>query len=159
MDFRIGTGYDVHRLTLGYPLFIGGIKIPFEKGSEGHSDGDVLIHAVCDALLGAVNERDIGCHFPDSDPSLKGVDSKVLLAKTMEIVRSKGYECNNIDSVVILETPKLKGYIDKMQEVMAEVMNIDKVKVSVKATTSERLGFTGRGEGVAATASVLVYKK
>ncbi|MFT3737729.1 MAG: 2-C-methyl-D-erythritol 2,4-cyclodiphosphate synthase [Breznakibacter sp.] len=158
MKIRTGFGYDVHRLGAGYDLWLGGIKIEHEKGSIGHSDGDVLVHAVCDALLGAANLRDIGVHFPDNDPSLKGIDSKILLGKTMEILREKGYRVGNIDSTICLQRPKIKDLIPQMQLTLAEVMGIDVEDVSIKATTTEKLGFVGTEDGVAAYASVLIEK-
>jgi 2-C-methyl-D-erythritol 2,4-cyclodiphosphate synthase len=156
MSIRIGIGYDVHQLAENHELWIGGIKIPSEKGSVGHSDGDVLIHAICDALLGALNLRDIGFHFPDTDPELKGIDSKILLKKTIQIIRKNGYELGNLDSTVCLQHPKLNPYIPKMQETIAKVMNVDVSKISVKATTTERMGFVGEGKGISAYAAVLV---
>lgn len=158
VNLRIGNGYDVHRLAEGYGLWLGGIKVEHTKGSVGHSDGDVLIHAICDALFGALAMRDIGYHFPDTDPLLKGVDSKVLLKKTVEKIRQKGYDVVNIDTVVCLQKPKLKLLIPQMQEVLASVMGIDAAQISVKATTTERLGFEGREEGVSAYAVVLLSK-
>lgn len=152
-------GYDVHRLAEGYKLWIGGIEIPFEKGSVGHSDGDVLIHAICDALLGAANLRDIGHHFPDTDPLLKGIDSKIILKKTIDLVRQNGYEVGNIDSTVCLQKPKINPFIVQMAETLAKVMNLDKSQISVKATTTEKMGFTGTGEGISAYATVLIYAK
>ncbi|NLX72057.1 MAG: 2-C-methyl-D-erythritol 2,4-cyclodiphosphate synthase [Bacteroidales bacterium] len=152
-------GYDVHRLAPGYKLWIGGLEIPFEKGSVGHSDGDVLIHAVCDALLGAANLRDIGFHFPDNDPSLKGIDSKIILQKCMQIIRSAGYEVGNIDSTVALQQPKINPYIEEMQACMSEVMGIDKSQLSIKATTTEKMGFVGSGEGISAYAVALISSK
>jgi 2-C-methyl-D-erythritol 2,4-cyclodiphosphate synthase len=159
LGFRIGMGYDVHRLAPGYKLWIGGLEIPFEKGSVGHSDGDVLIHAVCDALLGAANLRDIGFHFPDNDPSLKGIDSKIILQKCMQIIRSAGYEVGNIDSTVALQQPKINPYIEEMQACMSEVMGIDKSQLSIKATTTEKMGFVGSGEGISAYAVALISSK
>jgi len=156
MSIRIGIGYDVHQLAENHELWIGGIKIPSPKGSVGHSDGDVLIHAICDALLGALNLRDIGFHFPDTDPEIKGIDSKILLKKTIQIIRRKGYELGNLDSTVCLQYPKLNPYIPKMQETLAKVMNVDVSKISVKATTTERMGFVGEGKGISAYAAVLV---
>lgn len=153
---RIGNGYDVHRLAEGYALWLGGIHVPHGKGSVGHSDGDTLIHAICDALLGALALGDIGQHFPDTDPALKGIDSKLLLAKTVELVRTKGYDVVNVDSVVCMQQPKLKPHIPRMREVLAQVMGIAVDCVSVKATTSEQLGFEGREEGVSAYAVVLL---
>jgi 2-C-methyl-D-erythritol 2,4-cyclodiphosphate synthase len=158
-NIRIGMGYDVHRLAEGYKLWIGGIEIPFEKGSVGHSDGDVLIHAICDALLGAANLRDIGYHFPDTDPALKGIDSKIILKKTIDLIRQKEYEIGNIDSTVCLQKPKISPFIDHMAETMAKVLGINADQISVKATTTEKLGFTGTGEGIAAYAMVLLSKR
>jgi len=158
VDIRIGNGYDVHRLANGYDLWLGGIKVEHSKGSVGHSDGDVLIHAICDALFGALALRDIGYHFPDTDPTLKGIDSKELLKKTMELIRQKGYDVVNIDSVVCLQQPKIKQLIPQMQEVLARVIGVADDKVSVKATTTEHLGFEGREEGVSAYAVVLLAK-
>ncbi len=157
-NLRIGNGYDVHRLAEGYDLWLGGINVPHSKGSVGHSDGDVLIHAICDALLGALALRDIGVHFPDTDPTLKGVDSKLLLKKVMELVRAKGYEVVNIDTVVCLQQPKIKNLIPQMQQTLAQVMGVEADSVSVKATTTEGLGFEGREEGVSAYAVVLLCK-
>ncbi|WP_026473758.1 2-C-methyl-D-erythritol 2,4-cyclodiphosphate synthase [Alkaliflexus imshenetskii] len=158
LNWRVGMGYDVHQLASGYKLWIGGIEIPFEKGSVGHSDGDVLIHAICDALFGAANLRDIGYHFPDNDPELKGIDSKILLGKTVEILRNSGYEIGNIDSTICLQLPKINPFIPKMQTVLAEVMGISAEQISIKATTTERLGFVGRGEGVSAYAVTMIFK-
>ncbi len=156
MSIRIGMGYDVHQLAEGYKLWIGGIEIPYEKGSVGHSDGDVLIHAICDALLGSLNLRDIGHHFPDTDPTLKGIDSKILLKKTMEIIRNKGYELGNLDSTICLQKPKINPVIPEMQKTLAEVMDVDISQVSIKATTTEKLGFVGEGKGISAYATVLL---
>ncbi|MGQ1890260.1 2-C-methyl-D-erythritol 2,4-cyclodiphosphate synthase [Thermophagus sp. OGC60D27] len=159
MAIRIGMGYDVHQLAEDYELWIGGNKIPSEKGSVGHSDGDVLIHAICDALFGALALRDIGYHFPDTDPQLKGIDSKLLLKKTMQIIREKGYDLGNLDSTICLQAPKLNPHIPQMQETLASVMEVDPSQVSVKATTTEKLGFVGEEKGIAAYASVLLVKK
>ncbi len=156
MSFRIGFGYDVHQLKRGIPLWLGGVEIPHEKGSAGHSDADVLIHAMCDALLGAAALGDIGVHFPDRDPAYKGIKSTILLQRTIELVRSKGYEINNIDSTVCLETPKIKSFIPEMRQQIAATLNVDAALISVKATTEEKLGFTGREEGVSAHAVVLI---
>ena len=158
MNFRIGFGYDVHKLETGYALWIGGIKIEHTKGSVGHSDGDVLIHAICDGLLGAANLRDIGVHFPDTDPNLKGIDSKILLKKTIDIVRSNGFEIGNIDTTICLQKPKLKDLIPTMQKVLANVLEIPSDSLSIKATTTEKLGFVGHEEGIAAYAVVLIEK-
>jgi 2-C-methyl-D-erythritol 2,4-cyclodiphosphate synthase len=158
MKLRVGFGYDVHQLGKNEELWIGGIHVPFEKGSIGHSDGDVLIHAICDALLGAANMRDIGFHFPDTSSELKGIDSKVLLAKTTDLISSKGYSINNIDSTICLEKPKLKNLIPIMQETLSKVMNIEIEDIAIKATTTEKLGFVGKQEGIAAYATVLISK-
>lgn len=158
MSIRIGMGYDVHQLAEGYKLWIGGIEVPFEKGSVGHSDGDVLIHAICDALLGSLSLRDIGYHFPDTDPELKGIDSKILLKKTMEIIRKEGYELENLDSTICLQKPKINPVIPEMQKILAEVMEVEFSQVSIKATTTEKLGFVGEGKGISAYATVLVEK-
>jgi len=158
MKIRVGFGYDVHKLGKNEELWIGGIKIDHTKGSIGHSDGDVLIHAICDALLGAANMRDIGYHFPDTDPNLKGIDSKILLSKTMLIIRKAGYEIGNIDSTIALEQPKLKNLIPSMQKTLAEVMEVSTDDIAIKATTTEKLGFIGTQEGIAAYATVLISK-
>jgi len=155
---RIGFGYDVHRFAEGRELWLGGIKIEHECGLLGHSDADVLIHAICDALLGAANLRDIGYHFPDTAGEFKNMDSKILLAKTVALIREKGYEIGNIDATICAEKPKLNPHIPKMQEVLAAVMNIAQDDISIKATTSEKLGFVGREEGMAAQAVVLIIK-
>ncbi len=159
MNIRIGFGFDVHQLVENVPFTLGGIVIPHHKGAVGHSDADTLIHAVCDALLGAVDLGDIGLHFPDSDPNLKGIDSKILLKKTIGLIAEKGYEIVNIDTTVCLQQPKLRPYIPQMKETLAGVMNLTEDRVSIKATTSEKLGFTGREEGVAVYASVLLNKR
>lgn len=158
MKIRVGFGYDVHRLGEGYEFWLGGIKIEHVKGSIGHSDGDVLIHAICDALLGAANLRDIGVHFPDNDPTLKGIDSKLLLAKTVALISEKGYRIGNIDSTICLQRPKIKDHIPTMLQVLAKVMGIDTDDIAIKATTTEKLGFVGAEDGVAAYASVLLEK-
>lgn len=157
-NWRVGMGYDVHQLASGYQLWIGGIEIPFEKGSVGHSDGDVLIHAICDALLGAANLRDIGYHFPDTDPKLKGIDSKILLEKTMVLLRSHDYEVGNIDTTICLQQPKINPFIPEMQTTLSAVMQLQASQLSIKATTTERMGFVGTGEGIAAYATVLIFK-
>ena len=159
MKIRVGFGYDVHQLVPGRELWLGGIKFEHELGLLGHSDADVLIHAICDALLGAANMRDIGYHFPDTAGEFKDVDSKILLAKTVELIAAKGYTVGNIDATVCAERPKLKARIPEMQQVLADVMSIDVDEVSIKATTTEKLGFTGREEGIAAYATVLIEKK
>lgn len=153
---RIGFGYDVHKLVEGRKLFIGGIEIPHTHGLLGHSDADVLIHAICDALLGAAALRDIGYHFPDTSAEYDGIDSKILLAKTMRLVRDAGYELGNIDATVCAEAPKLNPHIDKMRQCLAECMNVDIGDISIKATTTEKLGFTGRREGISAYAVALI---
>ncbi len=158
MKIRVGFGYDVHQLGLNEELWIGGIHIPFEKGSIGHSDGDVLIHAICDALLGAANMRDIGFHFPDTSNDFKGIDSKILLNSTVGIIAAKGYTINNIDSTICLEKPKLKDLIPEMQRVLSSVMGIDIDDIAIKATTTEKLGFVGEQKGIAAYATVLIQK-
>ncbi len=158
MKLRVGFGYDVHRLGVNEELWIGGIHIPFEKGSIGHSDGDVLIHAICDALLGAANMRDIGFHFPDTSNDFKGIDSKILLKRTVEIIATKGYSINNIDSTICLEKPKLKDLIPEMQKILAEVIGIDVDDIAIKATTTEKLGFVGTQDGIAAYATILIQR-
>lgn len=158
MEFRIGQGYDVHRLAEGETLWLGGILIPHHKGTVAHSDGDVLIHAICDALLGAVKLRDIGTHFPDTSAEFKNIDSKILLKKSYNLVMEKGYEIVNVDATVSAQNPKLKPYIPDMEETMAEVLGISIDQVSVKATTTEKLGFEGREEGISVNAVVLVKK-
>ncbi len=156
MIIRVGNGYDVHRLAEGLDFWLGGCHIAHAKGAVAHSDGDVLIHAICDALLGAAALRDIGFHFPDTDPQYKEIDSKKLLAETIALVRKEGYEVSNIDTTICLQRPKLKDYIPQMQKVLAGVMQIEDNQISIKATTTETLGFVGREEGVAAYAVVLL---
>ena len=156
---RIGMGYDVHQLVEGRDLWLGGIKIEHTHGLLGHSDADVLLHAVCDALLGAANMRDIGYHFPDTADETDGIDSKILLAKTMELIKSKGYTLGNIDCTVCAEQPKLNPHIEYMKLCMAKVMQADIDQISIKATTTEKLGFTGRKEGISAYAVALIEKK
>lgn len=158
MSFRIGFGYDIHQLVEGREFWLGGERLEFEKGALGHSDADVLIHAICDALLGALDLRDIGFHFPDTDPAFKGVDSKFLLAEVMKLVRAEGYELGNIDSTIVLEKPKVNPHIQKMKATLAEVMSVGENQISIKATTSEKMSFVGRGEGVKAYAVVLVQR-
>ncbi|MDX2305909.1 MAG: 2-C-methyl-D-erythritol 2,4-cyclodiphosphate synthase [Microscillaceae bacterium] len=158
IKFRVGIGYDVHRLEEGYDFWLGGIQIPHSHGAVGHSDADVLIHTICDALLGAANMRDIGYHFSDQDPQYKGIDSKILLRRVMQLIREAGYEVGNVDSVVCLQAPKISPHIEAMKACLAEVMEIPLEDVSVKATTTEKLGFVGKKEGVAAYATVLIYK-
>jgi 2-C-methyl-D-erythritol 2,4-cyclodiphosphate synthase len=157
-NIRTGFGYDVHQLREGLPFWLGGIVVPHTHGALGHSDADVLIHVICDALLGAANLRDIGFHFPDTDPAYKGIDSKKLLAETMRLLRAKGYELANVDSTICLERPKINPHIPEMQRVLAAVMGVEPDLISIKATTTEKLGFVGRGEGVAAYASVLIVR-
>lgn len=158
MDFRIGHGYDVHALADGLPLVLGGVRIDHTKGCVAHSDGDVAIHAVCDALLGAVALGDIGKHFPDTSADFAGIDSKILLRGVAAMVREKGYEIGNVDCTIAMQRPKLRPRIDAMRQAMAEAMGIETDCVSVKATTTERLGFEGREEGVSATAVALVRR-
>lgn len=157
-NFRIGNGYDVHALREGLPMWLCGIRIESEKGFVAHSDGDVAIHALCDALLGAAALGDIGLHFPDKDPQYKGIDSKVLLRKVVDMV-SDGYAIGNVDITIALQEPKLRPYIDRMRETLAVTMGTDISQVSVKATTTERLGFVGRGEGCEVWATVLLTAK
>jgi 2-C-methyl-D-erythritol 2,4-cyclodiphosphate synthase len=155
---RIGFGYDVHQLEKGRKFVLGGIHIPFEKGPIAHSDGDVLIHALCDALLGAACLGDIGIHFPDTSDEFKGIDSKILLIKTLDKIREKGYKIINIDSTISLQRPKVKEYIPYMQSTLSKIMDITDEEISIKATTTERLGFVGREEGIAAQVVVLIDK-
>ena len=156
---RIGQGYDVHRMTEGRKLILGGVEIPFEKGLLGHSDADVLLHALCDALLGAAALGDIGKHFPDSDPAYAGVSSLILLEATARLLREAGYTVGNVDSTVIAQRPKLAPFLPEMRENIARTLGIPVENVSVKATTEEGLGFTGSGEGIAASAVALLFKK
>jgi 2-C-methyl-D-erythritol 2,4-cyclodiphosphate synthase len=158
MKIRIGQGYDVHRLAENRKLILGGIEVPHHKGVLGHSDGDVLIHAICDALLGASNLRDIGFHFSDNDATYKDIDSKILLKNVVALIRENGYEIENIDSTIVLQTPKISNYIPQMKSVLANVLNIDETCVSIKASTTEKLGFEGREEGVSAQAITLLVK-
>jgi len=153
---RIGFGFDVHPLVENAPFTLGGVIIPHCKGAKGHSDADTLIHAICDALLGAANLGDIGMHFPDSDPSLKGIDSKILLKKVIQLIAQKGYHIINIDTTICLQQPKIRSYIPQMQETLANVMSIPVENISIKATTTEKLGFIGRAEGISAYATVLI---
>lgn len=155
---RIGTGFDVHQLAEGYKLILGGVEIPHSKGCVGHSDADVLIHAICDALLGALALGDIGQHFPDTSEEFKGIDSRILLRKVNELVRKQGYEISNIDSTLALQKPKIKPYIPQMRAELAKVLEIEINQVSVKATTTEKLGFEGREEGVSAQAVCLLTR-
>ena len=156
MSFRVGFGFDVHQLKEGLDFWLGGIIIPHVKGGLGHSDADVLIHTICDALLGAANLGDIGTHFPDTEPIYMGIDSKILLKEVMILIRNNGYEIGNIDSTICLQTPKIGPYISEMRNVLAICMNIDVGQVSIKATTTEKLSFVGREEGVSAYATVLI---
>lgn len=155
---RIGYGYDVHALAEGVDFWLGGIQIPHTHGAFGHSDADVLIHVICDALLGAANLRDIGFHFSDTDPQYKGIDSKILLKKVVALLKEKGYGIGNIDATVCLQRPKLSPHIDQMKNTLASVMQIPVEDVSIKATTTEKLGFVGKEEGVAAHAVALIYE-
>lgn len=158
MDIRVGCGYDVHALVEGLQLVLCGVKVPHTKGCVAHSDGDVAIHAICDALLGTLALGDIGKLFPDSDAKYKGIDSTILLKEVVDVVASKGYSVSNVDCTIAMQRPKLRPYIDTMRERIAEVVGVDVDRVSVKATTTERLGFEGREEGVSANAVVLLIK-
>lgn len=157
LPFRTGLGFDVHRLETGYDLWLGGIKIEHEKGLEGHSDADVALHALSDALLGSLGLGDIGVHFPPTDMKYKGIDSKILLREVCALIRKEGYEIGNVDVTIAAERPKLNPHIPAMRTCMAEVMGISEGQISLKATTTERLGFTGREEGISAYATALVY--
>jgi len=157
MSPRIGFGFDTHRLEKGRPFWLGGILLEHDKGLAGHSDADVLIHAICDAILGAAGLRDIGFHFPDTDPRFKGIDSKILLKETCRLAGEKGFSIGNIDSTVVLQSPRLSSYIPSIVKTLAEVMGIEEGQVSVKAKTSEKLGFIGREEGVSAYAVVMLF--
>ena len=158
MSYRIGSGVDFHKLAEGRELWIGGVKIPHHKGAVGHSDADVLLHAICDALLGAVSLGDIGEHFPDTDPAYKNIDSKILLQRTIDLINKLGYSIVNIDTTVCLELPKIKPYTAQMQKTIAAIAEITEKDISIKATTTERLGFAGREEGLMAYATVLLKK-
>lgn len=158
MKIRTGQGIDFHRLEEGRDLWIGGINIPSPRGCIAHSDGDVLLHAICDALLGAAGLRDIGFHFPDNDPAYKGIDSKILLGRTMTLISEKGYSVVNIDSTICLEKPKISAYVPEMKKVISGIASIEPDDVGIKATTTEKMGFTGREEGVVALASVLLIR-
>jgi len=158
MQIRVGFGFDVHQLTTDRDLWIGGVKIPYSKGALGHSDADVLLHAICDAILGALALGDIGIHFPDTDQSFKNIDSKILLAKTVELIRSKGWEISNIDSTLCLEKPKISPFIGEMNKAISTAAAINPDQISIKATTSEKMGYVGREEGVAAYAVALLTK-
>jgi 2-C-methyl-D-erythritol 2,4-cyclodiphosphate synthase len=159
MDIRIGYGYDVHRLEQGEELWIGGVLFPHKKGAVGHSDADVLLHAICDAMFGALAMRDIGYHFPDTDPAYKGIDSKRLLTESWKKVTEKGWDIGNLDTTICLQSPKLSTSIDAMREVIAEILCINIDKVSIKATTTEKLGFVGTEDGISAHAVILLKKK
>lgn len=159
MKIRVGFGYDVHCLVPDRDLWLGGIKINHTLGLLGHSDADVLTHAICDAMLGAANMRDIGYHFPDKSEVYKGIDSKILLAKTTELIASKGYKVGNVDATICAEQPKLNPYIPQMQQTLSKILQVDVEDISIKATTTEKLGFTGREEGISAYAVVLIEKE
>lgn len=158
MKIRVGMGFDVHRLVEGRELWMGGVKMEHSKGLLGHSDADVLIHAICDALLGAANMRDIGYHFPDTAGEYENVDSKILLRKTVELIAGKGFSIGNVDATICAERPKMNPVIPEMKKVLAEIMGVDEDDVSIKATTTEKLGYTGREEGISAYAVVLIEK-
>jgi 2-C-methyl-D-erythritol 2,4-cyclodiphosphate synthase len=158
INIRVGQGIDVHQLKEGTAFWLGGIEIAHNKGAVGHSDADVLIHAICDALLGAANLRDIGFHFPDTSASFKGIDSKILLKEVVRLISEKGWKIGNVDSTLLLEKPKISPYIDRMKETLAAILNIESDAVSIKATTNEQLGYIGREEGVQAFATALIYK-
>lgn len=159
MKIRVGFGFDVHQLKEGQDFWLGGIKIPHTKGAVGHSDADVLIHTICDALLGAANLRDIGFHFPPTDNKFKGIDSKILLKEVVNLVEEKGFQIGNVDATIALEKPKINPFIPEMKSVLAQLLQVDEDDVSIKATTTEKLGFEGREEGVSAYAVVLIQKK
>ena len=158
MSFRVGFGFDVHQLREGEEFWLGGILVPHEKGAVGHSDADVLIHTICDAILGAADLRDIGFHFPDNDSKYKGIDSKILLKEVMTILRKEGYELGNVDATIALQVPKINPFIPEMKKVLAEVMSVTEGQISIKATTTEKLSFVGREEGVSAYAVALIEK-
>ena len=158
MNIRIGQGIDFHRLEPGHDLWLGGIRIPSERGCIAYSDGDVLLHAICDALLGAAGLRDIGFHFPDSDPELKNIDSKILLKRTYDLISEKGYSVNNLDCTVCLEKPKISPYSAEMKNIISSILGKTPEDISIKATTTEKLGFTGREEGIVAMAVVLLIE-
>ena len=159
MSFRIGFGIDFHQMVEERDLWIGGVKIPHHKGAKGHSDADVLLHAICDAMLGALSLGDIGVHFPDTDAAYKNIDSKILLQRSYELIANKGYKVVNVDSSLCLEAPKIKPYVNSMQETIASILQVDVSDVSVKATTTEKMGFVGREEGLVAYATVLLEKQ
>ena len=158
MKIRVGYGYDVHRLAENRDFWMGGVKIEHHLGLLGHRDADVLIHAICDAILGAANMRDIGFHFPDTDPKYKGADSKVLLQRTIELIATKGYRVGNVDCTICAERPKINPHVDEMRQCLAPLMQVDEDAISIKATTSERMGFVGREEGIAAYCVALIEK-
>ncbi|MCS6823050.1 MAG: 2-C-methyl-D-erythritol 2,4-cyclodiphosphate synthase [Cytophagaceae bacterium] len=158
MKIKVGFGYDVHPLKEGYPLHLGGIRLEHSKGAVGHSDADVLIHAICDALLGAANLRDIGFHFSDTDPRWKNADSKILLREVCRLLKEHYWDIGNIDATLVLEKPKISPHIDNMKKTLADIMRIDMDDISIKATTNEKLGYVGREEGVNAFAVALIYK-
>lgn len=158
MNFRIGFGVDVHQLVEGRELWLGGIKLEHSKGALGHSDADVLIHAICDALLGAAALGDIGVHFPDTSAEFKNIDSKILLKRTVELLKSRNYQIGNIDTSLLLERPKIKPHLSAMISTLAKVMEINEDQISIKATTNEKMGYVGREEGVCAYATALIYK-
>ena len=157
-DIRVGQGYDVHKLAAGRDFWLGGIKVPHSHGAVGHSDADVLIHVICDALLGAANLRDIGYHFPDNDPQYKQIDSKILLKRVVALIADQGYRIGNVDATVCLQSPRISNMIPEMTSCLAQTMGIEEDRISVKATTTEKLGFVGREEGVSAMAVVLIFK-
>lgn len=157
-NIRVGYGYDVHRLAEGVPFWLGGIQVEHHSGAYGHSDADVLIHVICDAMLGAANMRDIGFHFSDTDPKFKGIDSKILLKEVLDLIATKGYKVGNVDCTICLQQPKVNPYVPEMKACLAEVMQVTEEDVSIKATTTEKLGFVGKEEGVSAHAVVLIYK-
>ena len=158
MSLRVGFGFDVHRLDEGQPFFIGGVKIAHSKGAVGHSDADVLIHTICDAILGAADLRDIGFHFPDTNRKYKGIDSKILLKDVMALVRKEGYELSNVDATIALQVPKVNPYVPEMKSVLAQTMGVTPGQISIKATTTEKLSFVGREEGVSAYAVALIQR-
>ena len=156
MSLRVGFGFDVHRLVEGQPFFLGGVNIPHSKGAVGHSDADVLIHTICDAILGAADLRDIGFHFPDTDQKYKGIDSKILLKDVMALLRENGFELSNVDATIALQVPKVNPYVPNMKSVLAQIMGVKPGQISIKATTTEKLSFVGREEGVSAYAVALI---
>jgi 2-C-methyl-D-erythritol 2,4-cyclodiphosphate synthase len=159
MSYRIGSGVDFHKLAEGRDLWLGGVKIPHHKGATGHSDADVLLHAICDALLGALSLGDIGVHFPDTDDSFKNIDSKILLKRTFDLIKKEGYSVVNIDTTICLELPKIKPYVGAMRKVIAAILEVSEKDVSIKATTTEKMGFAGREEGLVAYATLLLFLK